>query len=175
MNRQRAHFLVMNAPAEERRASSDGEGPGDEDGHHHFHPASPRAAAMPDEEHDDGQESCNARRPDEEVCCQVVLVDQCLVDAGDWRIRMRYEIRGAVTGQIRRDAAERRDDAHDQTRGDEFAPRFDQSEEHQAEREQLAVQRRVVDGEMDVNGAEINAPNDTTVRGAVSRAWWGQT
>ena len=56
MHRQRAHFLVMNAPAEERRASGDGEGLGDEDGDDDLHPARTRAAAMADEERDDGDE-----------------------------------------------------------------------------------------------------------------------
>ena len=64
------------------------------------------------------------RQTDAKSRRQIVLMDQRLVDARDRRIRMRYEIRGAVARQIRRDAAERRDDADDETGGDEFTPLF---------------------------------------------------
>ena len=59
-NRQRAHFLVMNASAEERRASGDGERPGDEDCDHDLQPPRTRATAMADEERDDGDDAGDA-------------------------------------------------------------------------------------------------------------------
>ena len=111
---------------------------------------------MADEERDDRDESGDARTADEKARGQIVFFDERLVDARDRRIRMRDEIGCTVAGQIRRDAAERRDDANDEAGGHEFAPLFDQSEEHQAEREKLAVERRVIDGQMDVNSAEIH-------------------
>ena len=53
---------------------------------------------------------------DEKSRRQIVFLDERLVDAGDRRIRMLHEIRGTVAGQIRGDAAERRDDADDESR-----------------------------------------------------------
>src|SRR4051794_28421009 len=76
---QRAHFLMMNAPAEERRPSGDGERPGDEHRDHHLQPARTHAAPMTDEERDDGDETRDARSADEKARSLIVFFDQRLV------------------------------------------------------------------------------------------------
>ena len=147
---------MMNASAEERRACDDGEGPEDQDRDHDLHPARTCAAAMTDEERGDGQDPGNARTDHDIPRRKVVLVDQLRVDAGNRRLGIRQKIGGAVAGEIRGNAAKRGDDGYDHPGCDELAPLFPESEDHQAERKKLRKQRRVIDDQVNVNGAEVH-------------------
>src|ERR1043165_4748153 len=69
-------------------------------------------------------------------------------------LRFRQDVGGAVAGPIRRVAAERGDDRHHQAGRDQRPVAADRPDQQQEERERLRVERRVVDGEVQVVGLD---------------------
>ena len=140
---------MVDAAAEEGGAGDDGDGEKQGDHDDEFHPA--RALAFAAEEQRDDCQKTGDTGGDHDKCGGVLMrFNRRLIHTGNRR-PLVDDVFGLVSGRVCGDRAERGDDGDDQAGRRHAAVANDYSNKQQDKSEQRRIQRRVIDGQMEMN------------------------